>query len=392
MEANDRRTSAGYLFAACALFATVACCLFYAQRDRLLVRYHASIALTADQPLRASEQWLMEHESLAAPFLVSYLRQPDNSGCDRAATLLEKMLAERRDPTNPDQSHFTLALATRLHERFEAMSPAGRTQAVEISMSILESQLARWSPSVPTALETAGQLLLRALGDGDEAVREKALWGLMQCWNWNGADNVAGSMVEQWKRQCYAKAVDLLDADSPGLRLSAARAIRFAPFHEGDIRLIALLSDENPAVRKSALLALVHKADSLSFAQRTKLFSLLHSPDREVREATGQLLLNAGGSVQEIRLATMLHHPVLSERIRAARLAASAPGSDAVWWLSQLLKDESAAVRIAAVRNSVGITDANFHAKIAKLAEKDVDPAVRLVCKERLATKIASKK
>lgn len=384
----------GVLYLTCAtlLIVTILGCVLYVQRDLVLVYYHTSIFLTEDEPPEGNDRWLCARPNLSAPVLLSHLSNDDHVVCRRASTLLERILDDHPDPTNPEASHLSLAVAARLHQDYPRLSRYGRAEAVELAVRVLASQLGRWSPTVPTALETAGEVLLESLADDDLLVVERALGALAQVWHWNGTDNVASSLVRDWKQKCYRRAMGMLDGRPDPIRAWAARAITGADYHEADQALIGMLSDPNPAVKKAALLALTHTAaDSLSSEKKTELLSFLYDPDLEIREAARQLLLKAGATELELNLATRMNHPVPTERARVVAMVLAAKGIDQSKWLFRLSNDPAASVRFAAANAAGAATDPDLQRRLHAMADSDPDPQVRAAAKEALATKIVKK-
>lgn len=387
-----KKLGAVYLVSAGLIVLTVAGCVLYAQRDQFLIHYHLRAQVSSDAPPAQATAWLIEHKALAVPTLVEEFRQADAERTRRARELVERIMADHPDPTDPEDSHLSLALAARLHEIHASLPPHGRLASVTLSGQVLRKHLAGWSPNAPTALETAGDVLLAGLIDDDLAVKEQALLTVSEIWTWNGADNIANTLVKEWKRHCYERAVRLLGSAAPRIRAAAAAALTHTTFHEGDSALIALLEDPDPNVQKVALVSLATvAADSLNSTQKTRIMDFLHDADAEVRGAAALVLKKSGLSDAKVHLATLMKHPVATERAKVVSLAFSVPDIDPARWVLALADDPSPAVRIAVARAASTSESPELKSRLAAMAESDPDPLVRELAQQFLASQTAKK-
>lgn len=374
MGRRHRKFGTLYLICALGLVLTVAACVVYVQQDQLLVGYQVRQYLQTEA--EAEAEWLIERRYLSLPIVLDELAQPDNTVCRRVGDLVERTVARYPDPTNPGDSHLTLLVAAKLNHDYSTFSPAGRSQAVRLTVLVLSRHLKDWSPNVPTALETAGGVLVTALHDPDGEIRSQAIESMYGMWSWRG-DGLARTLVQEWQRQCYAAMVEMLADDSPDRRARTARALAGAPFHEGDLALIGLLSDPDPAVKKAALMTVAHgAADCLTSEQKTDLVEFLHDPDVEVQQAATQLLLNAGISESVIHLAKLVRHPQATERVQAVSMAMTVL-DDPTPWLLEMSNDASPAVRLAVARAAGSSKQAELAARIREMADADPDANVR---------------
>lgn len=388
MAGNRKRKKLGAFYLLCAggLVLTVVACVLYAQRDHLLIHYHADRYLADKSGADASGDWLLERKVISVPVLLESLSSSTPLECERASDLLEKVLAEHADPTSPDHSQLSLAMAAHLHKVYLSLPATGRNEAVHLTALVLKTHLTTWSPKVSTAIETAGDVFLKGLVDEDVQVKANALDVLATIWTWNGADNIALTLVEEWRRHCYDRAVHCLTSASPRIRAAAAEAISHSPLHEGDPMLIGLLNDPDPGVQKVALVALAKTAaDSLTSQQKVKLMDFLHDSDPEVRAAAANLLRHSGLSDAIIHLATLIKHPEATERAKVVHLAFSVPDVDPVQWIMSLADDPAPAVRIAIAQEAARSDNTQLRQQLFKMSESDPDPLVREMSQQLIA-------
>ena len=387
---RPRTGSILYAVAATALIITVACCVAFAHREQLIVHYYVESHLSSASPSEETRAWLLERPPLSSPILVEKLASSSETACSRAGRLLGAMLAECKDPADPQDAHLSLSLSSMIHQGYAGFSPAGRVEATNLSLDILRRHLSEWSPNVPTALATAGQTLLSALLDPSPQVQRAALGGLPEVWTWNGGDSVVSTLVATWKWRCYRRAVDLLSSPLADVRAAAAGSLVGATSHDGDHRLIALLNDVDPAVRKAALQAILRTAvDSLTSENRSRLVELLSDPDEDVRDVAQRILLASGLSAEHVQLAVLLRSEDPKDRAAVAGRVLRAAGIDAARWLHELVKDPSSLVRRSAVEAAGQLPGSDFDEVFRHLFKDDPDPDVRRACEAVLETKLA---
>lgn len=374
-----RRRGLWYIVCAGLLVLTVVGSVIYVQRDHFLVHYYARTALTDAEPNEAAEGWLRGKCTLSLPVLLSHLSDQREEVCVRAGAIIEKILEDYPDPTDPIHSQLSLSVVANLNTLYEQCSPPGRLQAVRLSFLVLRNNLSQWSPTVPTALETAGDVVLKGQSDDDLIVREQTLLSMAPVWSWDGCDGVVRSLVGEWKRQGYGRAVDNLKHPEPAIRSAAAASLVGAPFHEGDLQLTELLEDPDPGVQKAALVALAKaKADCFSAAQRRKLTLMLHDKDPEISAAASEILRNCGLSEAVIQLAKLMEDPVAAERAKVVSMVLSVPDiENPTAWLLELSKDQSPVVRLAVARAASTSDDADLLKRLEEMAQADPDSNVR---------------
>jgi hypothetical protein len=368
-------------------------CVLIVQRDNLLVAYHVRNVVRSSDPAVSSAEWLKSRTMLSLPQLLAQLTSPEPAVCERSASLVREIVQECKDPTNPEDSHLTLALAAKLNQAYERLSPDGRGQAVLIAIDVLHIHLSGWSPNVPTVLENGGDVLLSALVDESPTVKSRALSAAKRIWDWDGTDRVSQALVRDWQRQCYLRSVELLGSDKEEIRAAAADAIARSKFHEGDAVLISKLKDKSVRVRKAVLVALSHGAgDALDSDEKESLMTFLSDPDAEVRSAAAQLLRSAGISEAKVRLASLMRNPDPMMRAKAPEEAFAISNLDAVSIVLELADDEAPAVRVAVARTASTSDRPELREILQKMADADPDPLVRDMAKQFLAMRLVNRK
>ena len=380
-----RRRAVGktYLAVASLLVATVAVSVAYVQREYFLVQWYAYRCVNTNDADEDAKTWLKDNRRLAVPVVLAKLREPEPDLCARAGQLLIDMVTGHADPTHPADVHVSLALAGDLQLMYHELSDPGRAQAMWIARGILVDHLDQWSPNAPTAVATAGQVLLRGLSDRTFSVQDAALKILPEVWKWSGNDSVAHTLVMAWKRECYDNTLLLAQATERKLRADAVLALAGAPYHEGDRLIIGLMDDSAPEVQKAALQVLgfsSHAAGSLDARQKDQVLGFLHHEDPEIHQAARQLLLTAGVPEPMLALAELLQHPEPAQRAKVARRVFAVQGIDPVAWLLVLADDTDASVRLAMVRAANRSADPRLRQRLAELAKDDADPDVRTAC------------
>lgn len=381
----------GTALAACLILGGV---FAFVLRDQMLVHYHANCLVNSDGADPEVEEWLQARPLLTLPVLLPYLKSTDGETTQKCGEFVERTLAAHDDPTDPGDAHISMLVAAMLDEQYSSYSVRGCQEAVDLAYRILEHQLNNWSPHVATALETAGNVVLKGLSDTNPQIRQHSLERLNDVWTWNGADDVAWSLVREWRRKTYMTAVRQLKDRNVEIRKAAVFAIAGAPFHEGDAAIIDLLQEPEPTLRRAALLALaraaedesqISAADGLTATQKELLIPFLHDEDPDVEQAARQLLLRSGVSEALIHLAKLMEHPVPAERAKVPALAFSLPDIAPELWVVQLADDPNPAVRLAVARAAATSKHDILHAKLEQMAKSDPDPLVRQMSQQLLA-------
>lgn len=386
----------GTALAACVILAGV---FAFVLRDQMLVHYHAAQYVSADEASPATAQWLHERPLLTLPVMLPHLKSTDPEVTRRCGEFVRQVLDEHNDPTDPSDAHVLLLVAAMLDEQYPTYSVNGCAIAIDLAMQILEGQLNDWSPAVATALGTAGGVVRNGLTDTNPAIRQHTLERLNAVWSWDGVDDVAWSLVREWRREMYMIAAHQLGDRSIDVRKAAIAAIVEAPFHEGDSAIIEMLRHEDPSLRRAALLGLaracsddreISAADSLTATQKEALIDFLHDEDETVQQAAHHLLRRSRVSEGAIHLAKLMTHPLATERAKVPALALNLPDINPVAWVLKLANDESPAVRLAAARAASTSKDVDLQAKLAQMASSDPDPLVRNMCQQLLSSQAAN--
>lgn len=377
------RKFGSFLFLLVVAIVTVGACVGFVHRDQLLVYYYADSFVGSSSPNDEALEWLVQRPPIALPMLVEKLQSPKEEQCQRAASAIRAIIGSHTDPTDPKQSHLSLSVAAMLHAELRKLSARGRVQAVELSCGILREHLAQWSPNAPTALATAGSVFLSGLTDEDLCVQVAALERLSELWSWEGSDSIVkNSLVETWKWRCYQRGVDLMDSRSPRVRAAAATSLQGAPFNDGDSRLVGLLNDQEPQVRKAALATIaLSAAESLSSESHYwRLVELLDDPDEEIRGLARKVFLAAGLSEEHLQIAILLRNKDPRERAKIPSILMAKSGLGTKRWLMELVRDPAPSVRIEALRAAAGLRDPEFREVFKHLATDDPDEQVRKEC------------
>lgn len=394
MPSRPRRLGVVYLAVAGVIVATVVTCVCYAQLDSILSHYHAMMTLRRSEGTEHHAEWLQHRPALAFPVLLPALAEDDAARCERAAAVMGAVVAAHADPLNPDHAQLTLSVAAKLHQVWARLSPPGRIQATSLAMKVVSIHLSNWSPMVPTALETAGEVVVAGLEDTNTDVCQHALAILRSAWAWQGTDRVTQELIRAWQRRCYMQAVSLMEHSSETLRAAATSAVTGAPFHEGDVKLISAIEDKSSAVRKAALVALAGadaSADSLRSEQKIQLMSFLNDPDADVRDAASRLLRASGVSEPVLRLAKLVKHPSPDERVKVVEQAFLVQEIDPARWVLELAGDPSPRVRVAVARVASTSDHPALRKALASMADADPDPLVRDMCKQFVAAQVAKR-
>lgn len=182
--------------------------------------------------------------------------------------------------------------------------------------------------------------LVRLLLDRDPEVREAAVWALGQCRN----------------ETAVAAVIALLEEESPHTRVTAARTLGVLQTAEGLEPLTRALHDPEPAVRTAAVMALNQLGDSLG--ETINLNTLVDLNDYfllalgdeapSVRLEAARALQRREGMLPAQWWRCLADDPDQWVRGIAARSAASGGAAETAG-LRKFLRDESGAVRIAAL-------------------------------------------
>lgn len=192
---------------------------------------------------------------------------------------------------------------------------------------------------------------------------------------------------EPTPEQVIPRLVAVLEDPNPELRRTAAQSLGKIARKEAAPALLAALRDPDAGVRRHAAWALgMIGADALG-PERSPLATLLFDVDPAVREAAAMALGLTGDTQTGIEL--LLERlqepgtPADSKRLAAASLGGMEARS-AVTGLTRLLADQDARVRRWAIAALGEIADEQAVKPLGMLLAKDPDPGVRLEAAFRL--------
>jgi hypothetical protein len=161
---------------------------------------------------------------------------------------------------------------------------------------------------------------------------------------------------------------------TPEGKLDAIRAA----IQGGGVAAAGYLADDNPEVRRAAVLAVGPVADGKPpLVPDDDLFPRLHDPDREVRELAAAALRGRGLTDVQVQLARQLASPDAGDRLKLLLDLTDSDGvRDVGPWLERLSRDPEPAVRLGAARLGCECRVA-FAGWLDRLADTDPDPLVR---------------
>lgn len=381
----------GWTLGACvaALFLAVAGCVAYLQRDLLVARWNVNEWLRGDDdPQRV--HWLLTHRTWVLPILTDALACDETDRCIRAGVLFRTILDKLGEPTDPEAAQLSLVAMSRLRDEYSGLSPQARHEAAEAAYILLRVHLLRWSPHVPTALDSAGTIFASALVDSDVRVKETALRRLPSLWPAIIVDGSSGPLVRIWLLQAYEASAAMLASAEPAVRLAAAVACIGAPFSGDDYRLADVLDDEDSGVRKEVLVALSqNKRSRLQGTQKAQVVPFLGDSDPAIVAAAVRLLKLGGVSDDRVELLRLRHSVNSADRIKSIALVVSTAANsriDVPAFLTDLSYDESAEVRLAFIDAASKLGSAGAtQDRIRTMAEKDPDAVVRARARDSLA-------
>jgi hypothetical protein len=331
------------------------------QRTPLLTWYYLRQLAAAGEDNRAT--WVDRAASLdsaVVPGLVDLLQQKDPAVCASAEQTLSA-LVKRWGPEDVQ----TLRLAEALHGRFAELSPLGQVSSLEVMAEVLRQD----GPQTwPVALTRVAGDLLQACRDRPELRGSSlVLAGVL-------LDRVAPG---QWLDTARALADKGLGDRLPRTRLAAIQLLMRPPLR-GETALLAkvvpMLHDEKPLLRRAALVALAPARDLVS---EDDLLALLHDDDIEVQHLCEQALRSRGLSDAHLELARLISDQNPRARLKVLDRLARVSDLDPSAWVRRLTQDPCAAVRAAAVRAAAQYPQANLAGRLHEMAQQDPSETVR---------------
>jgi hypothetical protein len=314
---------------------------------------HASDANRAD--------WVRRVAALgksSIPGLVATLADPDANVCENAKRGLEAMLSSA--PADDGQS---LGIARSLDTSFPTFSAQGRQAALSLFCGLV--QRTPVEPGAIPILTAAGHTLklLTAAADGAACP---------------GALDLAAALLDKTEQAeivepCRTLIETCLHDQDKDNRLAA---IRLAMRPEANVldRVVALLQDPYPEVRRAALLA-VGSADAL--IRTDDLLQWLHDPDEQVRVLCEKALRSRGLLDSHLRIGKLLTDGRPGVRLQVLELLAGANDLEPAVWIRRLSHDPAPAVRAAAIRAAGEQQHAELNDRLQQMAQNDPCPTVR---------------
>jgi hypothetical protein len=331
------------------------------QRTPLLAWYYVRGLTGADQTAR--DAWAKRVAGLdmaVLPRLLNCLDDANSAVCENATAGLLK-LAERWDA----EDDRCLDLAEDLQQRFDRFSCGGQVGVLEIMADVLRRSPPRAAP--PRLARAAGDLLTTTAAMPD--LRPQVL-------------DLAGMLVEhvqpgQWRDVCLELALQSFRDAKPKMRIRAVNLLvhlaRVADtaFLE---RVVPLLRDPVPAVRRAAVLAVGPSGEAVP---DDVLLPLLHDADAEVCRLVELALRSRGLQESHILLARLISDQRPGERLQVLDHLGAATDLEPGVWLRRLSKDPAPAVRAAAVRAAYYQTHVDLRDRMRQMARQDPSPTVR---------------
>lgn len=304
------------------------------------------------------EHWippLLAQQDMVLSRLLRCLQQDEEQACANVELALEKITGswppadERRGP-----------FAAQCAQCFPSCSAAGQRALLHV-IKVVHRDAAAGEP----LLSPLVRMVLHAVGQGDSAVRRRAL-------------EVSLDLVE---RAPTAEVVAACrEAVTQGSRDGAAE-VRLLAIHLAQARglgsldrVVPLLEDADVSVRRAAMLVVGTARDAIA---EDDLLRWLHDSDTETRLLCEQALRGRGLQDQHLKLGKLLTAPQPGTRLQVLEQLQRANDLDPGVWLRRLSHDPSSAVRAAAVRAAVEQPQVDLSERLEQMAENDPSATVR---------------
>jgi HEAT repeat protein len=289
---------------------------------------------------------VVQLDEAAVPQLLDGLRSKDALVCGNLQYALV-LLTKKWSVTDPRSQR----LLDRLHGQFDEFSVEGQEKVVLLVAGLLQQDGPR--PLPPNLTNAASQVLVVA--EKKAELRSPALL-------------LAAELVEcvesgQWVDACrHMAAVQLV-------RREAMRKDK-----ELVERVIPLLRDPEPAVRRAALLTL---ASETEVVREEAFLPLLHDDDLQVQYLSELALRKRGLKDDDLAMARLISDKNPLTRLRVLHYLARMPEINLREWLRQLSHDPEPAVRAAAVGATALYPHVDMTQRLREMAERDPSDAVR---------------
>lgn len=332
------------------------------QRTPVLRWYYLRELAGVDEANR--EAWVKRVASLdwaTVPGLLEQFTSKDPTICINIESALIA-LTRRWGADDPR----TLALAQETRQGFPNWSPLGQLSGLHVMTAMLSQDGPKTWPLALT--KTAGELL-EACRDRPE-LRGSAL-------------ALAGALLErvpqgQWLDTSRALAEKGLADRVPRTRLAAIKLIMRSPLQAENVllaKIVPMLSDESPAIRRTALLALAPARDIVS---EDELLPLLHDADFEIQQLCEATLRSRGLGDEHIEMARDISDASPAARLRVIeRIGRARELDNPSAWLRRLSQDSCSAVRAAAMRAAAQNPLVDLGDRLHEMAQQDPSETVR---------------
>jgi len=333
------------------------------QRTPILAWYYVRGLAQTDKAGR--DTWTNRIASLdvaVVPRLLTCLEDGNPEVCENATAGLLKV-GERWE-IDDDR---TLDLAEELRQRFDRFNSGGQTGALEIMARMLARSPRGAAP--PRLTRAAGDLLATTAAMPD--LRTYVL-------------GLAGALVEhvqpgQWRDVCHELAMQSFRDANPEIRVRGVNLfVHLAHGAEPAFlaRLVPLLSDPSPAVRRAAVLAVGPSREAIA---DDNLLPFLHDPDAEVTRLVELALRSRGLQEHHILLGRLISDQRAGERLQVLDHLRDAGDLEPGIWLRRLSEDPAPAVRAAAIRAAYFQPQVNLRERMRQMSLQDPSPTVRQV-------------
>jgi hypothetical protein len=299
-------------------------------------------------------------DTVAVPGLLDRLESQDPTVCTNVQAALAALV--RRWGADDPRTH---ALVDEMRRRVTGLSGVGQVSTLEVMTAVLSDDRPR---SWPGDLTQAAGELLQASQD-HPGMRPAALV-------------LASVLLDrvppgQWLDTCRLLADRGLGDRLPRARLAAIQLLTRPAFHGDDAllaKVIPLLHDPAPAVRRAALVAL---APARELVTEDDLLPLLHDPDVEVQQLCEAALRSRGLTDAHLDLARLISDESPKARLMVLDRLGRAGDLDASAWLRRLSQDPCSAVRAAAVRAAAQHPRVELADRLREMAHEDPSETVR---------------
>ncbi len=264
----------------------------------------------------------------------------------------------------------SLDVVEELEKNWQRYSTPGQQWSLQIAA--LPLRMSRSKAPEPGLLKAAGELLTATAGNADLRA---------------GTLTLAAALVRHCPRgpvgqTCRDLGLAGLDDPGPENRIRAVNLVLCANAPELLGKVVPLLKDSVPGVRKAALAALGPSKDTLG---DDDLLPLLHDVDPGVQKLAEEALRSRGLPENHLLLARLISDDRPGERLQVVHHLLQSEDLPLGIWLRRLSQDPAPAVRAAAVRAAYLQTQADLRDRLLEMAREDPSPTVRQLASHYLS-------